>query len=230
MEKGILNEFKERFDNIAGNEFFEGDLLQMRKLFLKFTMDNIDQTCMSPIDAPKRDRLQERRDRLQFCLSEDLQILEVTNPKLSKAFEQIIACKKLINHVFGIFDGDYCKLNNPDIEYKNKVWKPRLVEYVKGMKQPELLLTLKLFKMRDNLNSKGQVTSYKNVNEYSKTGSKLPFNMVKTMINTTFGIQFVPADKMCSKMKFINGSTDTILHKSTTGVEIDDDFDAPLQE
>ena len=76
------------------------------------------------------------------------------------------------------------------------------------------------------------MTSYKNIKEYSKTGSKLPFNMVKTMVNTTFGIQLVPADKKSCKSKFcnnywsqfINESKETILHKITTVVDIDDDI------
>jgi hypothetical protein len=184
------------------------------------------------------DSVDEDTDRIRYNLGglqndyEEDQSMTIWRNLQKTGYQQIIACKKLISYVFEIPDREYCVLKNPAITYKNKVWKPRLVEYVKGMKQPELLLTLKLFEMRDNVKSNGQVTSYKNVNEYSKSGSKLPFNMVKTMVNTTFGIQFVPADKKCSKMKFcndywsqfINGSTDTILHKSTTGVEIDDDF------
>jgi len=52
------------------------------------------------------------------------------------------------------------------------------------------------------------------------------------MVNTTFGIQLVPADKKSCKSKFcnnywsqfINGSKETILHKITTVVDIDDDI------
>jgi hypothetical protein len=164
--------------------------------------------------------------------SEEDQTMTIWRNLQKTGFQQIIACKKMISYVFEIPDQEYDVLKNPEITYKNNVWKPRLVEYVKGLKQPELFLTLKLFEMRDKVDSKGHVTSYKNIKEYSKTGSKLPFNMVKTMVNTTFGIQLVPADKKSCKSKFcnnywsqfINGSKETILHKITTVVDIDDDI------
>lgn len=173
--------------------------------------------------------------------TQDDQTMTIWRNLQKTGFQQIIACKKMISYVFEIPDKEYNVLKNPEITYKNNVWKPRLVEYVKGMKQPELLLTLKLFEIRDNVNSKGQVTSYKNIKEYSKTGSKLPFNIVKTMVNTTFGIQFVPADKKSCKSKFCNGywsqfiekqnSTNSIssiltrrFNHSSSDVEIDDDI------
>ena len=90
--------------------------------------------------------------------------------------------------------------------------------------------TLKLFGMHIDNKNKNNTITFKDINKYGEENSRLPVQLVQKMVKTTFGIAFVKANAMSSKMKFDNSywenitkNNKTFLNDSSKEESIEDD-------
>ena len=247
MEKCLLKAFNTNFREIAGHEFFEGDLIEMRNLFMKCVMN----TDEYDINADKYDTdtnesitnsnefitntdeyLTDVNDRLNTSISDDIKKLEICKDSIyCKVLEQTIACKRMLRYVFEISNGEYSILKYSSISYVNTEWKPRLAQYIRFLDNFDFNEMLKLFGLYyEGRNSKGATITYRNINKYTEKNSRISVQLVQKMVRTTFGITFVKANAKSSKMKFDNSywenitkNNKTFLNDSSKEESIEDD-------
>ena len=98
--------------------------------------------------------------------------------------------------------------------YKEKDWKPKLIEYLRSMEKEEHKYVLSLFQLYDNKYG-NQVVSYKNIKNYEMDNSKLPVGYVRRLMKQTFNIDFKQS-KCNHYMEFDNTYWDTICKENET--------------
>ena len=144
-----------------------------------------------------------------------------------KNLQKRIATKHMMMFVF---ESENEKLSQVIRErHLTKKWKPRLIKYITNMKKKNYEYMLSLFDLdkvkHTSKKVKGKVVrntiDYKNIKSFSEKGSNMCSNLIKIMVSSTFGVDFIQ-DKDNRYMNFDCTTWDLIVNNSPTFRNHDD--------